>query len=91
MRNRLESELCYVNGLRSLLTLNYIVLNSLALVERLEAFHVQSGVMNEYIVSFRIGNESIALLVVKPLNSTLKVPIHIKFNIRFFKSKAILL
>ncbi len=37
-----ELKLVYVYGLRSLFALDYIVLNSSALFERLEAFHVES-------------------------------------------------
>ena len=45
-------------------------LHSLTLVQSLEAFHVQTGVVNEYIVSFLITDEAVTLLVVEPLNCT---------------------
>lgn len=63
-------QLCYVNSLRTLLTLNDVILYSSAFFKRFESFHVQSGVMYEYIMTSFIRNESIALLVVKPFNCT---------------------
>lgn len=65
-----RSKLCDVDSLRTLLALDHIVLNLLTFVERLEAFHIQSGIMNEDIMPFRIGDKAVTLLVIKPFNST---------------------
>ena len=41
-----------------------------SLLKRLEAFHVQSGVVNEYIVALLVADKSVTFLVVEPLYST---------------------
>ena len=63
-------KLYYVGSLRSLSTINYFELNSLSLFQRLEAFSGQTRVVYEYILSCLIGDESVSLLVVKPLYCT---------------------
>lgn len=63
-------ELGYVSSLRSLSTVNNFELYLSAFLKRLEAFHVQSGVVNEYIVALLVADKSVTFLVVEPLYST---------------------
>ena len=65
-----QLQLCNINSLRSLSSVDYIELYRSALVQRLEAFHVQSGVVNEYIVALLVADKSVTFLVVEPLYST---------------------
>ena len=44
--------------------------NRSAFVKRLEAFHVKSGIVYEYIISLLVANESVTFLVVEPFNRT---------------------
>ena len=46
-------------------------LNSLALVESLEAIHLNLAVVNEQVVAALTGDEAVALVRIEPLNSTL--------------------
>ena len=62
-----ELQLVDVDGLRSFFTLHDFILNGSALIEGLEAFHVEPGVVYEDIVSGLVGDEAIALLIVEPL------------------------
>ena len=66
----ISSKLGYVDRLRSFLTLDNIVLYSFAFLKRLEAFLIDSAEMYKDIVAFSVGNESEALLVVEPFNSS---------------------
>lgn len=61
----------YINSLRSLCALDYVELYCCAFLKRLESFHLKTGVMNKYILAGLVGDESISLLIVEPLNSTL--------------------
>ena len=65
-----SSKLGNVDCLRTLLTLYDIILNSLTLFKGFETFLIDSAEMYEDIISFRIGNKSKPLLVVKPLDSS---------------------
>jgi hypothetical protein len=57
--------------LRSLLALNNIELDLIALFERFVPVQLNCGVMNEYIWPVFTSDESVALGVVKPLHLTL--------------------
>lgn len=66
----MKLQLSYVNCLWSLCSVYYFELHFSALVQGLEAFHVQSRVVYEYIVAGLIGDEAVTLLIVEPLNCT---------------------
>lgn len=66
----MKLQLRYIYSLRSLSAVNDFVFNSSAFLEGLEAFHVQSGIVYEYIVTILIGDEAITFLVVEPFYCT---------------------
>lgn len=65
-----QSKLGYVDCLRTFLTLNDIVLNSLTFFERLESFLIDSAEMYEYIITLSIRNKSKTFLIIEPLDSS---------------------
>ena len=79
----ISSKLGYVDRLRSFLTLDNIVLYSFAFLKRLEAFLIDSAEMYKDIVAFSIGDESEALLVVKPFNSSFAHCWHLQITKNF--------
>ena len=66
-----ESLLDNVRCLHSALTLGQIIRNTLAFVQCLESFALNSGEVNKYILSVFTCDESIAFFCVEPLNCTL--------------------
>ena len=52
------------------LRLQLRLLYFLSFIQGLETFHVEAGVVYEYIVALLVRNESVTLLVVEPLNCT---------------------
>lgn len=65
-------ELANVGSLElAVLTSRDVELDSLALVQRLEAVHLDLGVVNEQVVPILAGDEAVALVRIEPLDSTL--------------------
>ncbi len=60
-----------IGGLHTLRPLYQIVGHGLALIKGFEAFTLDSGKMNEYIISVFPGDKTISFFSVEPLNSSL--------------------
>ena len=65
-----ELKLGHVGCLRSFCTVNDFKFNSLAFLKGLKAIHVQSRIMNEYVIPLFVGDETISFLVVEPFHRT---------------------
>src|SRR4051794_7858563 len=66
---KLLLDLLYVDGLRPLVAVLFLIGHLAGLLQRLEAVAVDAGVMHEQIAAAVVGrDESIALFVVEPLD-----------------------
>jgi len=64
----IRSDLGYVDGLRSFLTLHDIIFDGLAFFEGFETFLIDSAEMYEHIISLGIRNKSKTLLIIEPFD-----------------------
>jgi hypothetical protein len=67
----LGSKLDDILGLESFSSLDHLKLNLLVLLERLETFSLDGGMMHEDIGAVLLGNEAITLSIVEPFHLTL--------------------
>ena len=67
---RFLSQRIYVLCLRAFLTLSHIHRNFLAFVKSFSSGTVNCAEVNEYVLSTFLLNETKALLIIEPLNST---------------------
>ena len=73
---KLKLQFYNVCGLHSLSAFYQIVGNSLALIQRFESLALDSGEMNEYVLSVLTSDETITFFSIEPLNSAL---VHLKY------------
>lgn len=66
-------QLNYVRSLRSTVALRNLEFDRLAFIQRLEAFALNRGEMNEYVVAVLYLNEAVAFLCVKPFNCSFQL------------------
>src|ERR671914_2710842 len=61
----------HIGGLLTLRTLGHLELDGLTLFQGLVALYLDGGEMYEHILTVRLGDEAVALVVVEPLHRAL--------------------